>query len=183
VDIVPVDYVADAIFTLTGAPEAEGGTYHLTASEQATSVGELVELATTRFARPAPRLIEPRLYRRLVHPLLVRTSRDERRRRALKRSEAFFPYFAMSVTYDDRRSRAALGAAGLEPPPLNRYFDRLVEYALEADWGRQPKGRASTRRRVARSAAIASARRSRTRADTPRRATRAADTPRRAAHR
>jgi thioester reductase-like protein len=157
VDIVPVDYVADAIFTLTGAPEAEGGTYHLTASAQATSVGELVELATTRFGRPAPRLIAPRLYRSVVHPLLVRTSRDERRRRALKRSEAFFPYFAMSVTYDDRRSRAALGAAGVEPPPLHRYFDRLVEYAIDADWGRQPKGRASTRRRAGRRRARSSA--------------------------
>ena len=138
-----------------------------------------VELATTRFGRPAPRLIQPRVYRSVVHPLLMRTSRDERRRRALKRSEAFFPYFAMSVTYDDRRSRAALRAAGVEAPPLRRYFDRLVEYALDADWGRQPKGRANTRRRVARSAAIASARRARTRTDTPGRARPTADTSRR----
>jgi thioester reductase-like protein len=181
VDIVPVDYVADAIFTLTDAPEAEGGTYHLTASAQATSVGELVELATTRFGRRAPRLIEPWLYRRLVHPLLMRTSRDERRRRALKRSETFFPYFAMSVTYDDRRSREALRSAGVEAPPLRRYFDRLVEYALDADWGRQPRGRANTRRRVARAADTA--RRARARADTPVRVRTSAEASRRAARR
>ena len=35
VDVVSVDYVADAIFALSQAPEAEGMTYHLTAGEAA----------------------------------------------------------------------------------------------------------------------------------------------------
>jgi thioester reductase-like protein len=149
VDVVPVDYVADAIFALSQAPEAEGTTYHLTAGTTASSVGELVELATKQFDRPAPRLIAPWLYRRLVHPLLLHMSRDRRRRRALARSEAFFPYFAMAVAYDDRRARAALDAAGISPTPLRRYFDRLVEFALAAEWGRQPISRAGAARRVA----------------------------------
>jgi len=144
VDVVPVDYVADAIFTLTQSPQAEGSTYHLTAGAQATTVGELVELATARFERPAPRLIAPWLYRRLLHPLLVHASRDPRRRSALERSKAFFPYFAMKVVYDDRLSRAALRTAGINPPPLRRYFDRLVEFALAAEWGRRPITRASS---------------------------------------
>ena len=108
VDVVSVDYVADAIFALSQAPEAEGVTYHLTAGSNATSVGELVELAAAYFRRPAPRLISPGVYRRLVHPLLLQAIRDERGRRALSRSEVFFPYFAMAVTFDDRRSRVAL---------------------------------------------------------------------------
>jgi thioester reductase-like protein len=153
VDVVPVDYVADAIFALSQSPEAEGSTYHLTAGAQASSVGELVDLATARFGRRAPRLIAPGLYRRLLHPLLVRTSRDERYRQALTRSEVFFPYFAMKVVYDDRRSRVALRAAGIKPPPLSRYFDQLVEYALAAEWGRQPMPRADAARRMAPSSA------------------------------
>jgi thioester reductase-like protein len=146
VDVVPVDYVADAIFTLSQAASTEGGTYHLTAGASASSVGELVELAATRFGRPAPVLIAPGVYRRVIHPLLLRTSHDRRRRQALRRSEVFFPYFAMAVTYDDRRTRLALQGAGIEPTPLARYFDRLVEFALEADWGRRPIPRASTAR-------------------------------------
>jgi long-chain acyl-CoA synthetase len=142
VDVVPVDYVADAIFALSQAPEAEGGTYHLTAGADATNVGELVELAAERFGRPAPRLIAPGLYRRVVHPLLVQASRDQRHRQALARSEVFFPYFAMRVVYDDRRSRVALHATGIEPTPLRRYFDRLVDFALAAEWGRRPIPRA-----------------------------------------
>jgi thioester reductase-like protein len=142
VDVVPVDYVADAIFALSQAPEAEGSTYHLTAGANASSVGELIELATARFGRPAPRLIAPGLYRRAVHPLLVRASSDERYRQALKRSEVFFPYFAVAATYDDRRSRVALRGAGITPTPLGLYFDRLVEFALAAEWGRRPIPRA-----------------------------------------
>jgi long-chain acyl-CoA synthetase len=143
VDVVPVDYVSDAIFALSQAPDAEGSTYHLTAGASATSVGELVELATARFARPAPRLIAPGVYRRVVHPLLVHASRDERFRNALTRSEVFFPYFAMAVTFDDRRSRVALRGAGIRPTPLPQYFDRLVEFALAAEWGRRSIPRAS----------------------------------------
>lgn len=143
VDVVPVDYVADAIFALGRTREAEGATFHLTAGAHASSVGELIELATAFFERPAPRLIEPSLYRRVVHPLLVRSSRDERYRRALARSEVFFPYFATQVVYDDRRSRAALCGTGISPTPLRTYFDRLVEFALAAEWGRRPISRAA----------------------------------------
>jgi hypothetical protein len=105
-------------------------------------VGELVELAAARFGRPAPRLIAPGVYRRVVQPLLVRASRDRRHRQALARSEVFFPYFAMGVVYDDRRSRVALRATGIRPTPLRRYFDRLVDFALAAEWGRRPIPRA-----------------------------------------
>jgi thioester reductase-like protein len=143
VDVVPVDYVADAIFELSRAPEAEGATYHLTASANASSVGELIALACARFGRPAPRLIAPGVYHGMVHPLLVRASRDERQRRALTRSEVFFPYFAISAVYDDRRARVALRGTGIAPTPLPLYFDRLVEFALAAEWGRRPIPRAS----------------------------------------
>jgi thioester reductase-like protein len=138
VDVVPVDYVCDAIFALSQIPEAEGGTFHLTAGRHASSVGELGDLASEFFDRPKPPVIDPTVYRRVLHPLLLRAARDERYRRALKRSEAFFPYFAAKVHYDDRRSRAALHGTGIEPSPLHEYFGTLVEFALAAEWGRRP---------------------------------------------
>jgi len=109
-------------------------------------VGELVELATASFKRPLPRLIEPSLYLRLVHPLLVRAAPDERSRRALTRSEIFFPYFSMQVGFDDRRTRVALRGAGIEAAPLHSYFDRLIEFALAAEWGRRRVTRARATR-------------------------------------
>lgn len=142
VDVVPVDYVADAIFALSQARETEGATLHLTAGEHASNVSELVELATGFFKRPAPRLIKPSLYRNAIHPLLKRFSQDDGQRRMLRRSEIFFPYFATKVAYDNRRCKAMLCGSGIAPSGLPSYFDRLVEFALAARWGRLPISRA-----------------------------------------
>jgi len=136
-DVVSVDYVADAIFALGQATEAIGARLHITAGRHASTVGELVGLASAFFERPAPRLIEPSLYRHALHPLLLRSSRDPRYRRALERSSVLFPYFAARVRYDDRRARAILHDTGIEPSPLPDYFHRLVEFALAADWGKR----------------------------------------------
>jgi long-chain acyl-CoA synthetase len=143
VDVVPVDYVTDAIFALTQSPQALGATLHLTAGRSASSVGELVELASRFFGRPSPRLVEPAVYRRVVHPVLVRASRDDRLRHALRRSEVYFPYFTARVTYDDRRARALLHQTGVGAPALRDYFDTLVGYAMAAEWGRRELSRAS----------------------------------------
>ena len=55
VDVVPVDYVADAIFALSQCAEAEGATFHLTAGRHVSSVGELVELASDVLRPPRRR--------------------------------------------------------------------------------------------------------------------------------
>ena len=135
VDVVPVDYVADAIVELTDRP-ADEGTYHLVAGGRATSVGELIDLAAAHVDRSSPLVLPPGPYRRLLHPLLKRRA-PERRRRALERLEAFFPYFAMDVTYDDRRARGALAPSGIEAPPIGRYFGRLMDFAQRSHWGRR----------------------------------------------
>ncbi len=134
VDVVPVDYVADSILALAGGPAT---TYHLTASERASSVGELIDLGSAAASQPRPKVLPPRLYRRLVHPILVRRG-SEARRRALRRSEVYFPYFAMRTRYDNGAARAALGPLGIEVPPLAAYFKRLLDFAMATDWGRRP---------------------------------------------
>ncbi|MBA3263756.1 MAG: SDR family oxidoreductase [Thermoleophilaceae bacterium] len=127
VDVVPVDYVADAADRL--AREGPDGTFHLVAGRNATTVGRLMELASRRFQRPAPPVFPPRLYRRLVHPLLLpRLSRA--RRDGLRRMEVYFPYFSMRVRFADRRHPPA--------PPVERYFERVLDFAEHARWGRRP---------------------------------------------
>src|SRR4051812_19507461 len=134
VDVVPVSYVADAIFELSGHDARSGTTYNLAAGERASSVGELLELSADYFERPTPRLVPPTLYRRIVHPLLLRAG-DERRRKALEASEAFFPYFAMRVRSATDNASAALAGTGVSVPRLRDYFGRLMDYAVAADWG------------------------------------------------
>jgi thioester reductase-like protein len=144
VDVVSVDYVADAILALSQAPGGDGATYHLTAGDEASTVGELIDLAAESFDRRPPVSVPPVLYRRLVHPLAVRAS-DGRRRRMLQRSEAYFPYFAVDTVFDDTATRAALAPERVRRAPLWSYFDQLVDFAVRADWGRRPVTRREAR--------------------------------------
>jgi thioester reductase-like protein len=146
VDVVPVDFVADAVFELTEQPTQSGEVNHLVAGPRATTVGRLVDRASAYFQRPAPRLIAPRLYRRLVHPALVRLSKG-RRRKALERTETLFPYFTMRVRFENRRTAARLRRAGIEAPAVDGYLERLLDFAVAARWGRRPVSRMEARRR------------------------------------
>jgi thioester reductase-like protein len=137
VDVVPVDFVADAIFGLAGRP---GTVHHLTAGAHATTLGELIELATGYFDQPRPRLVPPGLYRRVAHPLLLRRAKGARRK-ALERSEIYFPYFDAQVEYESARTSAALRPLGIEVPPIGDYFERLMEFAQSCEWGRAPLAR------------------------------------------
>jgi long-chain acyl-CoA synthetase len=143
VDVVPVDYVADAIFELTNQAVGNGDrqTFHLVAGRRATTVGRLVELSADYFERRSPPLIPPGLYARVLHPLLARRG-SARRRRALERSQVFFPYFSAQVRYDDRRARGRLAPAGIEVTPVDRYFNRLADFAVGTRWGKAAQSRA-----------------------------------------
>lgn len=139
VDVVPVDYVADAIYALAGGGvEGEPGrTYSLAAGPQASSVGELIDMSADMFERSRPYALPPWLYQRTVHQALVRRS-DGARRRWLERSTVFYPYFALRARYDTTRAQSTLAQEGIEVTPLQDYFDRLVGYAVTAQWGRRP---------------------------------------------
>jgi thioester reductase-like protein len=121
VDIVPVDYVADAVHEL--ASNGADGTFHLVAGENATTVGRLLKLTSRHLQKRPPWVIPPQLYRRVAHPLL------RRRYVALRRSEMYFPYFDMRVRFAARRFPPA--------PPVEGYFDRLIDFAQAARWGRR----------------------------------------------
>jgi thioester reductase-like protein len=126
VDVVPVDYVADSVHELTR--HGPDGTFHLVAGRNATSVGRLIELSARHFGRRPPPVFPPRVYRRLVHPLLLRRL-GRARADALRRMEVYFPYFSMGVRFADRRHPPA--------PPVERYFDRLLDFAERSRWGRR----------------------------------------------
>lgn len=136
VDVVPVDYVADAILHLGGSEDAGLSTYHLVAGDRASTVAELVGLSAQRLRRRPPPIVPPALYR-AARPVLVACS-GRRRRRALARAAPFLPYYTMRVSYRRDHAASRLGPAGLEPPALPGYFHRLVDYAMRSQWSRKP---------------------------------------------
>jgi len=146
-DVVPVDYVADAIFELSGRPDAEGRTYALAAGPESSTVGQLIDMSAEAFGRRRAIALRPKLYRRLVHPWLLRRS-SESKRKVLRRSEVYFPYFAVDASFDNSAAADALVPAGIRVPPLDAYFHSLVRFAQEADWGRSPLTRVEAREAV-----------------------------------
>jgi thioester reductase-like protein len=119
VDVVPVDYVARAIAHVLTLRAAQG-TLHLVAGEHAATVDELMTLGATALGRPRPRLLTDAS--------------------AMRMNEAriYVPYFDVRTRFDATRTREVLSPAGLEPPPLARYFDALIAYAQATRWGKRP---------------------------------------------
>jgi len=115
VDIVCVDTVADALYTLLDGP-VQRGTMHAVAGDDAVTNRELATMAASAFGREPPRFVE-----------LGEEPRDE------ERAGVFVPYFRSRLMFDARRGRAL----GFRPPPLQEYFGTLMEYADRARWGKE----------------------------------------------
>ncbi|HEU4978134.1 MAG TPA: SDR family oxidoreductase [Solirubrobacteraceae bacterium] len=137
VDVVPVDYVADAIAELCQGPESDNRTYHLVAGRDASTVGRLMALAARELGRPRPAAMPPALFRGVAEPMLRRRG-GAGAQRVLGQASVFFPYFASRVRYDDVRARRRLRSAGIEVSCVDDYFPELVRYAELARWGREP---------------------------------------------
>jgi thioester reductase-like protein len=126
VDIVPVDYVADAIAALTQMG-GRSDTVHLVAGERAATVAELIDLASASFGKAPPELVPPRTAV------------------AIPGSDSFLPYFDVRAQFDDARARECLEPLGHEAPALTSYFEGLIDYARDSRWGRRPLTREAAR--------------------------------------
>jgi thioester reductase-like protein len=136
VDVVSIDYVADGIYELCRSQLGIGETYHLTAGRHASTVGELVELASRYFKRPPPRVLTPTQFADYAKSI------TGVQRSTLGQSAVFFPYFAVSTEFDNQRARARLDPAGISVSPLAVYLERLLDFATRTRWGKRPIGRA-----------------------------------------
>ena len=129
VDVVPVDFVADALIHLLDDPAASG-VHNLVAGERAPHAGELMETACRFFGREPPPVVDP--------GGSLGAHADEH-------GAVYLPYFDMDVVFDDTRARAALDPAGIRVPRLFDYFARLMDYAQWARWGKRGMSREQAR--------------------------------------
>jgi long-chain acyl-CoA synthetase len=143
VDMIPVDYVARAVAHLTFASHAAGRTFHLCAGpEGSATLGDLGTLAASVFGVPAPRFVNPVVFAAAVRPLaLLFLSR--RRARVLRAGRVYRPYLSMRLNFDLAGAREVLVPAGLTPPRVIDYVERLFRYCVDSDWGRRPIRRES----------------------------------------
>jgi thioester reductase-like protein len=133
-DIVSIDYVADAIYELAECPlDSSHKTFHLTASEDASTFAEIVSLASRYFRKPEPKAVPPEEF-----AAGVGTLSDA----AIEASRIYFPYFAIATVFDNARTRARLAQAGIHCTPLREYMHHLLDFATRSRWGKRPIKRA-----------------------------------------
>jgi thioester reductase-like protein len=147
VDVVPIDYVADAVHALCGDAGTDGETYHLTAGPHASTMLELCTMASEYFDRPPPQVVTAEEFAKLPPPSVAV-------QQAFAAGAAYFPYFAMEGSFDDAATRERLGPAGISCSPLSAYIGRLLDFATRSRWGKVRIPRAEAHE-ISRAAALA----------------------------
>lgn len=143
VDIVPVDYVCDALEALSADMSQRGKTFHLAAGPQHSStIGELLDLGVKTFRVRAPLLVPPSTFFYTLRPLLFLITWGKRRE-MLKKGRVYVPYFSFRSPFDTSQARAVLDKLGLRPPLVRDYFQTLIDYAIASDWGKRPPSAAA----------------------------------------
>jgi thioester reductase-like protein len=123
-NLVPIDWVAQASVALGRDVRARGRTFHLVDATPRTA-RRVFELVARAGGRPPPRGSIPA---NLAKAVLRAPGLD----RFGKSSRAFLDTLTTPVTYDARGADELLGALGMPScPPLETYVDRLVEYVQE----------------------------------------------------
>jgi thioester reductase-like protein len=135
-DVVPVDFVADAMIALLDDPSALHKTVHLAAGrERQSTIGEVVEIAEAIFERGRVRYVDPDLYmkwlRPIVRPILALIRPD-----VAERGGVYLPYFRSNPSFSVAQASALLEKHRLEPPAVRDYFGRIVAFAKITDFGR-----------------------------------------------
>ena len=136
-DIVPVDFVASAVARLAFDDAARGNTIHLCAGPRgAATIEQVAKRAAEFFDGPPARYVDPGFFFAAIRPLLFLTLWG-RKRRVLIDGRAYRDYFSMRMQFDTTNAERLLGPAGISPPPVLAYLDRLFEYCVASEWGRK----------------------------------------------
>ena len=123
-NVVPVDYVVEAIATAAALPEAEGETLHLVDPDPLTA-GELTRTLADHYGAPAPKgRIPPALVEASLRIPAVKSRFGDTPRESIA-------YLNHPVEFDTRRTVDLLGAKGLTPPRFTDYVGAMVRYFLD----------------------------------------------------
>ena len=121
VNLVPRDFVVDAMAHLSGLDTSAGRTYHL-ADPTPLTVSELIDVLSTATGRivipiPLPRNMAKAAIRRVPGVY-----------RMLRMPAEAVDYFAHPTFYLTDNLRSDLAGSGVQPPPFPSYVERLVDF-------------------------------------------------------
>jgi thioester reductase-like protein len=126
-DIVPVDYVADAIATLHRKERAEHEIYHLSAGADAESYQALTTaLAAAQQKRPP--IFLPGLERPFAAAVNLLSNREGAIGHGASLLKVFLPYLVWNTVFDNTRVVRELGR---KPAPFSSYCYGLLRFSRE----------------------------------------------------
>lgn len=137
VDLVPVDFVVEAIWELSRREDTVGECYHLAAGPSGImTIGEALDEAASFFRVRKPLFVDTATYDRFIRPVFRLFFRGKRRQ-ALDAGRVYVPYLDYRALFDTTNTRTALASSALAFPSVRTYFKRLLRFCVESDWGKR----------------------------------------------
>jgi long-chain acyl-CoA synthetase len=142
-DIVPIDYVCNAIMTIGNNTSSIGKTFHLTAgTEKSISLEEMVDGCLEQFNKYNSEVNKPLINRpEIVTPEIIKKMQGDNRRqseiffqRAWQQMQRHMPYVVADKTFDDTATRKALEQTDIQCPAFRDYLPTVVRYALKQNF-------------------------------------------------
>jgi len=125
-DLVPVDYVAEAAYSLWDNANSTGRCYHLTAGpDNVTTLEELRDLASRYFGREKFALIPPEAFRASISRMEGGLSQEERD--MIDEIRLYMPYLSSELRFDNSNT---VKDTGLEAPEVSTYFETMARYVM-----------------------------------------------------
>jgi nucleoside-diphosphate-sugar epimerase len=144
VDLIPVDFAADAAHHLFEHDFTPGGTFHLCSGPMSSAtLGALLDATMAAFERHRPAwrkrsIARPALVELDTYELFVRSVEEagnEVLLQATRAVQAFAYQLAYPKVFDARNANTMLATAGIQAPPVLDYYDRVVRWCIETSWG------------------------------------------------
>ncbi|MFY9223405.1 MAG: SDR family oxidoreductase [Blastocatellia bacterium] len=142
-DIVPIDYVCDAIIAIAQQANTVNQTFHLTAGpDKSINMYEMVDSCIKEFNDynkeigkqliERPEIITPNLIEKMEGTMRKRS--EQLFQRAWQQIQRHMPYIISEKVFDDNATRKALSNTKISCPAFRDYLPVVVRYALKKEF-------------------------------------------------
>ncbi len=135
INIVPVDFVVNAIDHIAHAPDLDGRAFHLT-DPNAMTAGEIIDTFAQAAHAPQTTVRLPARVTESLQPILGFVANSAPLGNTVTDAvladfgipRSVLMYMSWPTKFDSRQTQAALAGSGISVPPLNAYAGKLWDY-------------------------------------------------------
>ena len=138
-DLIPVDFVVNAMFQLIQDKRVAGKTLTLAGGRRTTvSLSEFTDEICRYINSPLPTIINPKKLKRLKWLMMI-IKLSKRHKRFICQAESFLPYFSQNPRFDVSETEQLLKQTGIKVPYLYEYLPNILNFCLKQSWGKRSK--------------------------------------------